>query len=82
MQSATYVVSLSGGGWLVGSMFLNNFTTMSALHSSVGDLWNLTEPVYESPITSDIATIEYYADVIEDMVEKAKASFPVSGIDF
>ncbi|KAL5047518.1 hypothetical protein BDW71DRAFT_213967 [Aspergillus fruticulosus] len=27
LQSATYLSALSGGGWLVGSLFINNFTT-------------------------------------------------------
>jgi lysophospholipase len=27
LQSATYVSALSGGGWLVGSMWVNNFSS-------------------------------------------------------
>lgn len=28
LQSATYLSGLSGGGWLVGSLYANNFTTV------------------------------------------------------
>lgn len=34
LQSATYLSGLSGGGWLVGSIYTNNFTTIQdALNS-------------------------------------------------
>ena len=31
LQSATYLAGLSGGGWLVDSIYVNNFTTISGL---------------------------------------------------
>lgn len=40
LQSSTYVAGLSGGSWLLGSVMVNNFTTISKLQSR-GDLWDL-----------------------------------------
>jgi lysophospholipase len=31
LQSSTYVSALSGGGWLIGSIFANNFTSVEAI---------------------------------------------------
>jgi len=28
LQASTYLSALSGGGWLVGSLYMNNFTTV------------------------------------------------------
>jgi lysophospholipase len=40
LQSATYMAGLSGGSWLLGSVVLNNFTTIHDLQHSER-LWNL-----------------------------------------
>lgn len=39
LQSATYLSGLSGGGWLLGSIYLNNFTTVSALQRIRKDIF-------------------------------------------
>ena len=31
LQSSTYLAGLSGGSWLVGSIYMNNFSTVTAL---------------------------------------------------
>lgn len=43
LQSATYLAGLSGGGWLVGSIYVNNFTTLSGLINTPND----ESPVWE-----------------------------------
>jgi lysophospholipase len=40
LQSATYMAGLSGGSWLLGSVIVNNFTTISDLQHSK-NLWDL-----------------------------------------
>jgi lysophospholipase len=34
LQATTYLSVLSGGGWLVGSMYANNFSSVPALRDS------------------------------------------------
>lgn len=38
LQSATYLTGLSGGSWLVGTIYLNNFTDVTSLRDS-GTVW-------------------------------------------
>lgn len=46
LQSATYISGLSGGGWLVGSIYTNNFTTVQAsLNSPV--VWQFQYSILE-----------------------------------
>lgn len=46
LQSATYVSGLSGGGWLVGSIYTNNFTTVQAsLNSPI--IWQFQYSILE-----------------------------------
>ena len=48
LQSATYLSALSGGGWLVGSVFVNNFTTITDLQAS-DRTWDLRNNILEGP---------------------------------
>ena len=54
LQSATYISGLSGGGWLVGSIYTNNFTTV---HDAVETkkLWQFGESILEGKLT-----MQYY----------------------
>ncbi|CAK7234174.1 Lysophospholipase 1 [Sporothrix bragantina] len=51
LQAATYLAGLSGGGWLVGSMFANNFSTIVQLRDGyVGsDLWRFDNSIFAGP---------------------------------
>ena len=44
LQSATYLAGLSGGSWLLGSVVLNNFSTIGALQASK-DVWHLQNSI-------------------------------------
>lgn len=44
LQSATYISGLSGGGWLLGSIYANNFTTVEASVNS-GNVWQLQDSI-------------------------------------
>jgi lysophospholipase len=46
LQSATYLSGLSGGGWLVGSIFTNNFTTVQGALNS-GTIWQTQNSILE-----------------------------------
>lgn len=44
LQSATYISGLSGGGWLLGSLYVNNFTSVQdSVHS--GDIWQTQDSI-------------------------------------
>ncbi|CAI7660564.1 unnamed protein product [Penicillium glandicola] len=49
LQSASYVSALSGGSWMLASVFVNNFTTISALQE---DFWDFSSlPLFNGPST-------------------------------
>ncbi|CAK7241675.1 MAG: Lysophospholipase 1 [Sporothrix thermara] len=51
LQSATYLAGLSGGGWLVGSIFANNFSTIVQLRDGYegSDLWRFDNSIFSGP---------------------------------
>lgn len=46
LQSATYLSGLSGGGWLVGSIYTNNFTTVQDAVDSK-EIWQFGNSILE-----------------------------------
>jgi lysophospholipase len=86
LQGATYVSGLSGGSWLVGSVFVNNFTTVPALQAAGPDsVWQFGNSVLEGPSKDGIQilnTAEYYKH-LEDMVSaKSDAGFDTTLTDY
>lgn len=85
LQSATYLSGLSGGGWLVGSLFMNNFTTVGALQADTsGSVWEFGNSVLKGPDTGGLQifdTAEYYANLASDVNGKDDAGFDVSLTD-
>lgn len=85
MQSATYLSGLSGGAWLVGSLFMNNFTTVTALRDdNSSSVWEFDNSVIEGPDTGGIqilSTAEYYSLLSDDVNAKEDAGFEITITD-
>ncbi|CAL8576771.1 Lysophospholipase 1 [Xanthoria parietina] len=86
LQSATYLGGLSGGGWLVGSLFMNNFTTVSnSLNDPSHTVWQFDQSIFEGPDKGSIQLLDTagYFKTIEDQVsDKADAGFNRSVTDY
>src|SRR6478736_4463318 len=56
LQSATYLAGLSGGGWLVGSIFANNFSTIPDLQKGNrdSDIWAFDRSIFKGPERSGL----------------------------
>lgn len=85
LQSATYVSGLSGGSWLVGSIYINNFTTISDLqtHKS-GAVWEFGNSIFEGPNTGGIQLLSsgtYYTQLANAVDAKDMAGFNTSITD-
>ncbi|KAL4758312.1 acyl transferase/acyl hydrolase/lysophospholipase [Aspergillus foveolatus] len=79
LQASTYVSGLSGGSWLVGSIYVNNFTTVSRLMSDeIGIVWNLSNSILVGPEEVD----NYYRQLMDDVGGKADEGFQVSITDY
>lgn len=79
IQSSTYLSGLSGGSWLVGSIYVNNFTTVTALlDSHTSGLWEFGQSVLSGP-TGDAGYLNRLRQVVDG---KEEAGFPVSITDY
>jgi lysophospholipase len=79
LQSATYVSGLSGGSWLVGSIYTNNFTTVTALlNTNTSGLWDFNQSVLQGPI----GDTGYFRQLLNTVDGKEEAGFPVSITDY
>lgn len=54
LQASTYISGLSGGSWLVGSLFVNNFTSVQDIINTnpnvSGSLWDFSNSVLQGSL--------------------------------
>ncbi|KAI9712794.1 MAG: Lysophospholipase 1 [Bogoriella megaspora] len=87
LQSATYLAGLSGGGWLVGSLYVNNFTSVQDIQRSTssGSLWQFGNSVLKGPDGDSIQlvdSVDYYSTLANEVDDKRDAGFDTSITDF
>jgi len=88
LQAATYTTGLSGGGWLMGSIFVNNFTTISSLLNNpkeISPVWEFGNSIFEGPKTSKIQLLssgEYFDHIYNQVSDKANAGYNTSVTDY
>lgn len=87
LQSSTYLTGLSGGGWLVGSIYTNNFSTVENLRdgSPGSSLWRFDSSIFSGPKQSGLSilnTAEYWDDVYHQVQTKVDAGFGTSITDY
>ncbi|KAK5952725.1 Lysophospholipase 1 [Knufia fluminis] len=84
LQSSTYIAGLSGGNWLVGSIYVNNFTTVTALRNDP-TVWEFGNSILEGPPTGGIQilnTAEYYSNLLDQVEGKRDAGYDASLTDY
>ncbi|PFH61083.1 hypothetical protein XA68_18291 [Ophiocordyceps unilateralis] len=79
LQSATYFSGLSGGSWLVGSIYANNFSTVQNMVNS-DRIWQFDRSILKGP--PHLSAIKYYKDVFGDVENKKKGGFQTSVTDY
>lgn len=89
LQATTYLAGLSGGSWMVGSLYTNNFTSVQAIINQdtpdSGALWQLDNSILEGPDTSSIqllSSAEYYTTIYDDVEGKEDAGYNVTITDY
>lgn len=80
LQGASHMTGVSGGAWLVGSLYLNDFPTVSSLRNNK-NIWKFTSDLVEPGSSTYVNTLLDYANIAADLVRKAAAGFPVSLTD-
>jgi len=83
LQASTYVTGLSGGSWLVGSLYMANFTSVESIARATGPplslLWQFNETIIEGPATLSIR--DYYQQIQDTVASKADAGYNVTITD-
>jgi lysophospholipase len=88
LQSTTYLAGLSGGSWLVGSLYTNNFSSVSDILGYGGDgssLWQFENSIFEGPKTGSIQILDsvgYYVSIRDSVQDKANAGFDTTFTDY
>ena len=86
LQSSTYLAGLSGGGWLVGSIFLNNFTSITGLlNDDKSSVWEFGNSIFEGPVGGGVQlvnTVQYFDEISDDVSAKSDAGFNRSITDY
>lgn len=85
LQSATYLAGLSGGSWLLGSIYINNFSTISDLQTyKEGDVWQLSSSIISGPDTGGLHildTADYYKNIADEIEDKENAGYDTAITD-
>ncbi|PWW80118.1 lysophospholipase [Tuber magnatum] len=82
LQSAKYISGLSGGSWLLGSVVINNFTTIDRLQTA-GNVWDFENSILSPEGALHIVdTTLYYNDLNREVQDKDNAGFDVSLTDY
>jgi lysophospholipase len=76
LQASTYVSALSGGGWLIGSIYANNFTSVEAIinQGTKSPIWQFQNSLFEGPPTEGIqilSSAQYFENLISTANDKA-----------
>jgi len=84
LQAATYLSGLSGGSWLVGSLYVQNFTTVESIIFSasgfLSNLWQFSDSIIEGP--ADLSAAQYYRELYQDIEDKFDAGFNKTITDY
>ncbi|KAK4181710.1 putative lysophospholipase precursor [Triangularia setosa] len=85
LQSSTYLAGLSGGGWLVSSIYTNNFSSVETLRNGRkgSSIWKFDRSIFIGPNLPGIFdTTRYWARVAKQVAAKAAAGFETSITDY
>lgn len=80
LQSSTYLVGLSGGNWLVGSVVLNNFTSVSEIIDK-NKIWDLENSIINYGGWNVVEAVKYYTQIYNALDAKDDAGFDRSITD-
>ncbi|KAK9450385.1 lysophospholipase catalytic domain-containing protein [Limtongia smithiae] len=74
LQASTYIVGLSGGGWLVGSIMANNFSSVQSLQADAST-WD-----FATSITGFSSSV--FSHIDSEVALKETAGYNISIIDY
>jgi lysophospholipase len=88
LQASTYLAGLSGGSWMVSSLYANNFTSVSNIlgdNIDGSDLWQLGNTIFAGPSSGSVQlfdSVGYYASLLSAVNDKNDAGFNTTITDY
>lgn len=85
LQASTYLAGLSGGGWLVSSIYANNFSSVETLRNGHEDssLWRFDNSIFIGPdLPGILDSARYWSKVAGQVSDKDDAGFQTSITDY
>lgn len=87
LQSATYLTGLSGGGWLVSSLYANDFPTVQSIIDTddTMSIWQFQSSIFEGPDMGDSGSSNagsYFGEIAEQVAAKVDSGFNTTLTDF
>ncbi|KAI5963119.1 PLB2 [Candida pseudojiufengensis] len=79
LQSSNYIVGLSGGSWLVGSVVSSNLISIDELINN-NQLWQTTNSILNY-FDNSVENLEMWFDIGEQVLDKQEAGFGISITD-
>ncbi|CZR68746.1 related to lysophospholipase [Phialocephala subalpina] len=84
LQASTYISGLSGGSWLVGSLYAQNFPSvqevMAGASNDLGTLWQFSNSILKGP--AELSVTQYYNNIFDDVNGKVAAGFNTTITDY
>ena len=85
-DQTTYLAGLSGGGWLVGSIYNNNFSSVQTLRDGFpgSSVWKFGNSIFEGPERNFqiLSTVDYFSSITRDVEKKMDAGYNASITDY
>jgi lysophospholipase len=85
LQASTYTSALSGGGWMIGSIYANNFSSVQNIIDHK-DIWQFQNTLFAGPPSSGIqilSTADYFKNLVDTVANKANVkNFDTSLTDY
>ncbi|KAI8272203.1 Lysophospholipase 1 [Colletotrichum sp. SAR 10_98] len=87
LQSATYLTGLSGGGWLVSSLYANDFPSVQSIVDTrnLTSIWQFQNSIFEGPDMGDTGSSNagaYFEAIVDQVAAKVDSGFNTTLTDF
>ncbi|KAJ1566306.1 Lysophospholipase 1 [Cladochytrium tenue] len=79
LQLSSYISGLSGGSFLIGSLYTTDFQTIDYIHDHV---WKLTVDTFTPTGGDYVADFGVYDEFLRDVAHKARAGYPTTLTDY
>lgn len=81
LQSSSYILGISGGSWLVGTLALNDWITIESVLRPDLKLWNISDSIFNPNGVNIFATLKYYNQIGQAVDAKQDAGYATSITD-